>query len=173
MEKGKQKCEQLKSICKAFAEANGIDYTPSVCSSTEECNGTCPKCEAEAEYIMNKVKEKSSSLVAVPDSVDGTPGTIDQEIEIVEMTDIVSCEEVLSTRGIIIEDESILSILGESDLPDDIIVDVTSGDISFPVDDEIIDLSSNDTNTEGFDYNSNDDNMPVKQPVSTLNDKKL
>lgn len=62
----KQKCEKLKSIRKAFADANGVDYTPSECSSTEECRGTCPKCEAEAEYIMSKIKEGKSATNIIP-----------------------------------------------------------------------------------------------------------
>lgn len=47
MDKGKEKCEILKSIRAYVAEKYGLDYTPSECNHWSKCRGTCPKCDAE------------------------------------------------------------------------------------------------------------------------------
>lgn len=147
MERGKQKCEELKRIRKAFADANGIEYTPSECSSTEECSGTCPKCEAEAEYIMSKVKEKNSSVDAASTGIHGTPETIDSEevriVEVMANSEDTNYGEDLCTAGIIVDDSLEDVIFLEDDLPDDVILeDVTPGNIDISYDDEIIDISN-------------------------------
>lgn len=142
MEKGKQKCEELKRIRKAFADANGVEYTPSECSSTEECSGTCPKCEAEAEYIMSKVKEKNS-LVDAATSIHGTPEAIgSEEVKIIEI--MANSEDTnYDTPGIIVGNYLEDVIFLKDDLPDDVILeDVTPGNIDISFDDEIIDISS-------------------------------
>ena len=52
---GKNICHALKTIRKQVAEANGIDYTPAPCHYDGECNGTCPCCEAEVQYIESQL----------------------------------------------------------------------------------------------------------------------
>ena len=52
---GKNICHALKTIRKQVAEANGIDYTPALCHYDGECNGTCPCCEAEVQYIESQL----------------------------------------------------------------------------------------------------------------------
>ena len=52
---GKNICHTLKTIRKQVAEANGIDYTPAPCHYDGECNGTCPCCEAEVQYIESQL----------------------------------------------------------------------------------------------------------------------
>lgn len=55
---GKKKCELLKRIRKTIAEKNGIEYEPATCDQQEACSGSCPKCDAEAEYLFNELKKK-------------------------------------------------------------------------------------------------------------------
>jgi len=52
---GKKIRQALKTIRKQVAEANGIDYTPAPCHYDGECNGTCPCCEAEVQYIESQL----------------------------------------------------------------------------------------------------------------------
>lgn len=56
MGKGKDLCDTLKTIRKAVADANGIEYVPGKCTNDDECCGTCPACEAEVRYIERELK---------------------------------------------------------------------------------------------------------------------
>lgn len=55
MGKGKDLCDTLKTIRKAVADANGIEYVPGKCTNDGECSGTCPACEAEVRYIEREL----------------------------------------------------------------------------------------------------------------------
>lgn len=54
---GKEKCEALKSLRKKIADENGIPYEPRECNFEGECDGTCPACEAEADYLNCEIKK--------------------------------------------------------------------------------------------------------------------
>ena len=56
--KGKELCEFLKGIRKNIALYNGIDYTPHECNNTEDCSGTCPLCEHEAQLLLTELKKR-------------------------------------------------------------------------------------------------------------------
>ncbi len=58
MEKGKKKCETLKAIRKEVANANGIEYEPTKCDYEGECEGTCPKCDAELAELQRDLDAK-------------------------------------------------------------------------------------------------------------------
>ncbi len=60
MNKGKKKCELLKEIRKKIAEANGIEYDPPECTHEGDCSGSCPRCDDEAEYIIDKIRSLES-----------------------------------------------------------------------------------------------------------------
>ncbi len=67
MNKGKKKCEILKTIRCQVAKKNGIPYTYTECTYQGECRGTCPKCEEELRYLtreLDKIK-RSGKQVAV------------------------------------------------------------------------------------------------------------
>lgn len=67
MNKGKRKCEILKTIRCQVAKKNGIEYTYTECTYQGECRGTCPKCEEELRYLtreLDKIKQ-SGKQVAV------------------------------------------------------------------------------------------------------------
>lgn len=53
--RGKKKCDLLKSVRKRIADENGIPYEPTPCSFTGECKGTCPKCESEMRYLEKEL----------------------------------------------------------------------------------------------------------------------
>lgn len=67
MNKGKRKCEILKTIRCQVAKKNGIPYTYTECTYQGECRGTCPRCEEELRYLsreLEKIKQ-SGKQVAV------------------------------------------------------------------------------------------------------------
>ena len=62
---GKQICKTLKEIRQTIAEKNNIQYAPTECHFDGECQGTCPKCEAELRYLENEIgKRKHVGKVA-------------------------------------------------------------------------------------------------------------
>lgn len=67
MNKGKRKCEILKTIRCQVAKKNGIPYTYTECTYQGECRGTCPKCEEELRYLTRELEKlkKSGKQVAV------------------------------------------------------------------------------------------------------------
>ena len=55
---GRRKCEILKELRKHIAQENGITYAPAECNFEGECPGTCPKCEAELQYLQSEIDKK-------------------------------------------------------------------------------------------------------------------
>lgn len=64
---GKSKCKILKDIRKQIAADNDISYVTSECKHQGDCLGTCPKCEAEVQYLENELRKRQSvgKVVAV------------------------------------------------------------------------------------------------------------
>ena len=56
--RGKEKCEQLKSIRRQIAEHYGLTYNPTECTHEGDCRGTCPKCDAELDDLQRQLEEK-------------------------------------------------------------------------------------------------------------------
>ena len=55
---GKEKCMMLKRIRQRIAEANDIPYTIEECNSTDDCTGTCPRCEEEIAHLADMLNKK-------------------------------------------------------------------------------------------------------------------
>lgn len=89
--KGKEKCRMLKQIRKKIADENDIPYVVEECPHQGECEGTCPKCEAELRKLEEELslRRRIGKKVAVAGLAAGmivsttacTPGDI---IEVVE-----------------------------------------------------------------------------------------
>ena len=58
---GKDICEALRAIRRNIANANGIDYTPAVCTHEGDCSGTCPRCESELRYIERQLLRRTAA----------------------------------------------------------------------------------------------------------------
>lgn len=79
---GWEKCEQLKKIRKIIADANDIPYEVEECEHLEECIGTCPKCDEEAEYINKALAYRAKAGKKIV--VDGLLGDLfEGEVEII------------------------------------------------------------------------------------------
>jgi hypothetical protein len=61
MNQGKSNCEFLKNIRLQIAEENNIPLTIDECTFEGNCQGTCPRCEAELHYLEQKIEEKKWS----------------------------------------------------------------------------------------------------------------
>ncbi|MBR6784534.1 MAG: hypothetical protein IKM32_07555 [Clostridia bacterium] len=57
---GKNRCRILKDIRKRIADENGIEFVTSECKYKGDCLGTCPKCEAEVQYLERELAKKRS-----------------------------------------------------------------------------------------------------------------
>ncbi len=58
MNRGKRKCEELKTIRKIIANKYGLTYNPTECTHEGNCSGTCPKCDAELIDLQRQLDEK-------------------------------------------------------------------------------------------------------------------
>ena len=58
MTHGKEVCKTLKGIRQQIADKNEITYVTSECHFEGECQGTCPKCDAELRYIENELHKR-------------------------------------------------------------------------------------------------------------------
>lgn len=59
MEKGKRICNVLKAIRQRIADANAIPIDNDECQHEGDCPGTCPKCDAEVEYITKVLEQRT------------------------------------------------------------------------------------------------------------------
>ena len=55
---GRNVCNKLKEIRQQIADQNDIAYETTECHFTGECQGTCPKCDAELRYIENEITKR-------------------------------------------------------------------------------------------------------------------
>lgn len=55
MNQGKYICKELKEIRRNIASENGIELDIPECTYTGECEGTCPRCEAELQYLEREL----------------------------------------------------------------------------------------------------------------------
>lgn len=66
MDEGKQICKILKEIRQRIAEENDIELITSECTYKGECQGTCPKCEAELRYLEQELERRQGENEASP-----------------------------------------------------------------------------------------------------------
>lgn len=67
MNTGKEMCEVLKSMRKKIAEQYGLVYEPTECHHEGNCQGTCPRCDAELRDLQRQLEEKGVPLVEFDD----------------------------------------------------------------------------------------------------------
>ena len=61
MKRGKETCRILKEIRRQIADANDIEYITSECRYQGDCLGTCPKCEAEVQYLEQQLSARHAA----------------------------------------------------------------------------------------------------------------
>lgn len=60
MNHGKNICKQLKEVRRHIALENDIPLEIKECTYKGECSGTCPRCEAEVQYLEKSLAERIS-----------------------------------------------------------------------------------------------------------------
>ena len=60
MFRGKETCKILKQIRQNIASENDIPLVVEECHYKGECRGTCPRCEAELEYLERELLKRRS-----------------------------------------------------------------------------------------------------------------
>jgi|GEM_PF-3215644 len=65
MRRGKETCRILKEIRRQIADANDIEYITSECRFQGDCLGTCPKCEAEVQYLEQQLSSRHAAGKAI------------------------------------------------------------------------------------------------------------
>ncbi|MBO7637130.1 MAG: TonB family protein [Paludibacteraceae bacterium] len=60
MFRGKETCKILKQIRQTIASENDIPLVVEECHYKGECRGTCPRCEAELEYLEKELLKRRS-----------------------------------------------------------------------------------------------------------------
>ena len=55
---GKDKCRYLKDLRRNLCEGHGLSVEIADCNVTEECIGTCPRCEYELKQINKELQQK-------------------------------------------------------------------------------------------------------------------
>ena len=58
MKKGKEICNELKAVRRSIAEENGIPLEIPECTYEGPCRGTCPRCEAEVQYLESELEKR-------------------------------------------------------------------------------------------------------------------
>lgn len=57
-EEGKDICQQLKEIRRQVADDNNIPLEQPECTYEGPCDGTCPHCEAEVQYLEQELERR-------------------------------------------------------------------------------------------------------------------
>ena len=65
--KGKKKCGILKRIRQKIARDNNIPLDTADCTHQGDCTGTCPKCEAELQYLEKELQKRTGEPVISAD----------------------------------------------------------------------------------------------------------
>ena len=83
MDRGKEKCEILKTIRTYVAEKYGLEYATTECSHKGDCPGTCPKCDAELADLQRQLEEQGITDIsqdkALSDMVENYINTLRQD----------------------------------------------------------------------------------------------
>ena len=65
---GKERCNELKRIRRMIADANGVPLYIPPCPVTDDCPGTCPRCEEELRQLSEALlaKKARGETVVIP-----------------------------------------------------------------------------------------------------------
>lgn len=131
MKNGKNICKQLKKIRKDIAESNDIPLEQPECTYKGECQGTCPRCDAEVRYLEQELSRKgklgaaivaaSLTLAACEPSGKMIEGDVEYQGDAIESIDSVDTVQRRDTNST--ADKTDKPVLTDMDLPDVIITE--------------------------------------------------
>ncbi len=99
MKRGKKICNALRDVRRQIALANDIPYETTDCHHEGECQGTCPKCEAEVRYIENQLSlrraaGKAVSLVGLSLGISAAFAANAPQVPTTQCDTVVSSQEI-------------------------------------------------------------------------------
>jgi len=91
MFRGKEKCKILKQIRHNIASENDIPLVVEECHYKGECRGTCPRCEAELEYLERELMKRRAMgkklvLAGLSAGLSWTPIAAAENIQVSEVS---------------------------------------------------------------------------------------
>ena len=91
MFRGKETCKILKQIRQNIASENDIPLVVEECHYKGECRGTCPRCEAELEYLERELMKRRSMgkklvLAGLSAGLSWTPMAAAENIQVSEVS---------------------------------------------------------------------------------------
>ena len=117
MSRGKNICNELKKVRRRIAEENDIPLEIRECTYKGECSGTCPRCEAEVQYLERELEKRlrlgkvatvaGLALGLAACSHNGTPGQ--------DPNDMWEGEDTMALHD---EDSADVPPMPEEELPD-------------------------------------------------------
>ena len=116
MFKGKEKCKILKQIRQNIASENDIPLVVEECHYKGECRGTCPRCEAELEYLERELMKRRSMgkklvLAGLSAGLSWTPMVAAENIQVNEVTTrqdtTQNDEETILVKGTVTDTDEI------------------------------------------------------------------
>ena len=176
MKRGKETCRILKEIRRQIAEANDIEFITSECRYQGDCLGTCPKCEAEVQYLEQQLSARhaagkaialagiSAGLIAFGNSASNN--TIEPNITIESSDSTSNCPEWLMGATPVIPD-SIAPIPVDSVIPGKLILTplvteinadyvTVSGSVKYAQDNEVLLIGAEIIGEGTSNYTSSD-----------------
>ena len=127
MTHGKRTCKILKEIRQQIADKNDIEYVTSECHFQGECQGTCPKCEAEVQFLENELSKRRQlgKAVAVAGIATVSLG--------MAMTTLSSCNEQEVVFGHLDKGEGITAVDVDLSNIDSILPDYNNVELPPPI----------------------------------------
>ena len=111
---GKETCKILKQIRQNIASENDIPLVVEECHYKGECRGTCPRCEAELEYLERELMKRRSMgkklvLAGLSAGLSWTPMVADENIQVSEVSTqqdtTQNDEETILVKGKVVDSE--------------------------------------------------------------------
>ena len=94
---GKDICNQLKEIRKQIASENDIPLEEHECHYDGPCKGTCPRCDAELQYLEKELGRLSLAASACTTEGDPAPDQLMGDIYFPE--DTTQCQNIEKTSS--------------------------------------------------------------------------
>ena len=123
MNNGKEICRHLKAVRRDIAEQNNIDLQQEECTHEGDCQGTCPKCEQEVQYLEQKLTERKRLGKAV--SVIGIAAGIAGSMALTSCGRNIGGEPPVPETGMVIEEP----LMGDPAVPDSTETDTTPNNL--------------------------------------------
>ena len=116
MNHGKEICRELKELRQRIAEENSIPLKMEECTFKGECDGTCPRCDAEVNYLETALADRlrlgkaamvaGLSLGLAATAMDANCQTLSLSAEPPVVKEIVQQADSVTIKGRVVDAET-------------------------------------------------------------------